>query len=185
MTSLGCKGAVVLRNVSLELNRGKLRLLISKFGKISAYPDDLQSTPTPPSIMNQNTNLSTMDVDVKLLMNRFNTVEKPHTHSSSRYYDNTHTVTRQRKKDFPSKVTQKSLNRTEMMSYQPFMLHNDAMRNFNPPSGFALDSDASYIQYSMMSDPNGSVLYDYSLPQSSSWMYNPMDNSSIWYNHHT
>ncbi len=57
-------GAVVLRNCSVELYQGKfIRLAISKWGKISSYPDGIKSTPPPPSSMNSEVNLSIVDLN--------------------------------------------------------------------------------------------------------------------------
>ncbi len=57
-------GAVVLRNCSVELYQGKfIRLAISKWGKISSYPDGVKSTPSPPSSMNNEVNLSIVDLN--------------------------------------------------------------------------------------------------------------------------
>ena len=57
-------GAVVLRNCSLELFQGKyIRLAISKWGKIHAFPDGISSTPSPPSKMNSAVHLSIVDLN--------------------------------------------------------------------------------------------------------------------------
>jgi len=58
------KGAVVLRNCSLELYQGKfIRLAVSKWGKISSFPDGISSTPTPPSKMSDDVHLSIVDLN--------------------------------------------------------------------------------------------------------------------------
>mmetsp|Transcript_23905 Transcript_23905/g.35537 ORF Transcript_23905/g.35537 Transcript_23905/m.35537 type:complete len:554 (-) Transcript_23905:219-1880(-) len=58
-------GAVVLRNSSIELFQGKhLRLAVSKWGKISVYPDNIANTPTPPSTINKELNLSIVDLNL-------------------------------------------------------------------------------------------------------------------------
>lgn len=58
------KGAVILRNCNIELYQGKfIRLGVNKWGKISPYPDLVESTPKPPDVMNKSLNLSIVDVD--------------------------------------------------------------------------------------------------------------------------
>jgi hypothetical protein len=61
-----CKpGAVVLRNCTLELYQGKhIRLAVTKWGKLSEYPDDVASTPGPPPIMNLDRNFSLIDLSL-------------------------------------------------------------------------------------------------------------------------
>lgn len=57
-------GAVVLRNCSVELYQGKfIRLAISKWGKISSFPDGIKSTPSPPAMVNNELNLSIVDLN--------------------------------------------------------------------------------------------------------------------------
>ncbi len=56
-------GAIVLRNSSIELFQGKfLRLAVTKWGKISVYPDAIPSTPEAPATMNTDMNLSIVDL---------------------------------------------------------------------------------------------------------------------------
>jgi len=58
-------GAVVLRNCSLELFQGKhIRLAVTKWGKLSTYPDELASTPPPPSKINFDRNFSMIDLSM-------------------------------------------------------------------------------------------------------------------------
>ena len=58
-------GAVVLRNCTLELYQGKhIRLAVTKWGKLSPYPDNVASTPPPPSKMNFDRNFSLIDLSV-------------------------------------------------------------------------------------------------------------------------
>jgi len=53
------KAAVVLRNCSIELYQGKyLRLAVSKWGKIAMYPDGIDGTPCPPTMINGDIHLS-------------------------------------------------------------------------------------------------------------------------------
>lgn len=60
-----CSGAVVLRNCTLELYQGKhIRLAVTKWGKLSVYPDKVASTPTSPSKMNTDRNFSAIDLSV-------------------------------------------------------------------------------------------------------------------------
>lgn len=57
------KGAVVLRNCSIELFQGKfIRLSVSKWGKVASFPDGISSTPNPPSNINDTLHLSIVDV---------------------------------------------------------------------------------------------------------------------------
>jgi replication factor A1 len=56
-------GSVVLRNCTLELFQGKhIRLAITKWGKLSVFPDDVASTPPPPSKINGDRNYSLIDL---------------------------------------------------------------------------------------------------------------------------
>jgi hypothetical protein len=58
-------GAVVLRNCTLELFQGKhIRLAVTKWGKMSVFPDDVASTPPPPSKMNMERNFSLIDLSI-------------------------------------------------------------------------------------------------------------------------
>mmetsp|Transcript_23479 Transcript_23479/g.50871 ORF Transcript_23479/g.50871 Transcript_23479/m.50871 type:complete len:565 (+) Transcript_23479:129-1823(+) len=58
-------GAIVLRNCTMELYQGKhLRLAVSKWGKMTVYPDGIESTPNPPSSMNQELNFSLVDLNI-------------------------------------------------------------------------------------------------------------------------
>lgn len=55
----------MLRNCTIELYRGKhIRLAVTKWGKLSAYPDHVASTPPPPSKMNRDRNFSLIDLSV-------------------------------------------------------------------------------------------------------------------------
>mmetsp|Transcript_7598 Transcript_7598/g.11084 ORF Transcript_7598/g.11084 Transcript_7598/m.11084 type:complete len:726 (-) Transcript_7598:819-2996(-) len=59
------KGAAVLRNCTLELYQGRhLRLAITKWGKLRAYPDNIASTPSPPKQINQDLNYSCVDLNL-------------------------------------------------------------------------------------------------------------------------
>lgn len=59
------RGAVVLRNCTLELYQGKhIRLAVTKWGKLSVYPDSVASTPPSPSKMNYDRNFSLIDLSV-------------------------------------------------------------------------------------------------------------------------
>jgi hypothetical protein len=58
-------GAVVLRNCALEIYQGKhIRLAITKWGKLSAYPDQVPSTPPPPSKINRDRNFSKINISL-------------------------------------------------------------------------------------------------------------------------
>ena len=58
-------GAVVLRNCTLELYQGKhIRLAVTKWGKLTEYPDNVASTPGPPPTMNIDRNFSFIDLSV-------------------------------------------------------------------------------------------------------------------------
>jgi hypothetical protein len=58
-------GAVILRNTTLELYQGKhVRLAVTKWGKISAFPDHVPSTPVPPSVLNRDRNFSMINLSV-------------------------------------------------------------------------------------------------------------------------
>lgn len=58
-------GAVVLRNCTLELYQGRhIRLAVTKWGKLCTYPDQVASTPAPPSKMNRDRNFSSIDLSL-------------------------------------------------------------------------------------------------------------------------
>jgi len=58
-------GAIVLRNCTLEMFQGKhLRVAITKWGKMKAHPDNIESTPSPPLEMNNALNISMVDLNV-------------------------------------------------------------------------------------------------------------------------
>lgn len=58
-------GAVVLRNCTIELYQGKhIRLAVTKWGKMSAYPDQVRSTPPPPSKINRDRNFSMINLSL-------------------------------------------------------------------------------------------------------------------------
>mmetsp|Transcript_12992 Transcript_12992/g.14478 ORF Transcript_12992/g.14478 Transcript_12992/m.14478 type:complete len:549 (+) Transcript_12992:299-1945(+) len=58
-------GAVVLRNCTLELFQGRhIRLAVTKWGKLSVFPDNVPSTPPPPSKMNCDKNFSLIDLSL-------------------------------------------------------------------------------------------------------------------------
>lgn len=62
-SSHGERAAVVLRNCTLELFQGKhLRVAITKWGKISIYPDQVESTPHPPKRRETEVNFSKVDL---------------------------------------------------------------------------------------------------------------------------
>jgi hypothetical protein len=59
----GRAGAVVIRNCTLELYQGRhMRLAVTKWGKLSRYPDHIASTPPPPSKINRDRNFSLIDL---------------------------------------------------------------------------------------------------------------------------
>ncbi|GKY96043.1 hypothetical protein MPSEU_000564600 [Mayamaea pseudoterrestris] len=59
------QGTVVLRNCTLELYQGKhIRLAVTKWGKLCVYPDQIASTPPPPSKINRDRNFSLIDLTV-------------------------------------------------------------------------------------------------------------------------
>jgi len=58
-------GAVVLRNCIMELYQGKhLRLAVTKWGKLSSYPDQVASTPQPPLQINKELKYSAVDLNL-------------------------------------------------------------------------------------------------------------------------
>jgi len=58
-------GAVVLRNTTIELYQGRyIRLAVTKWGKISTFPDQIASTPSPPESINRRMNYSAIDLNL-------------------------------------------------------------------------------------------------------------------------
>ena len=75
-------GAVVLRNCTVKLFHGKhIRLTITKWGKLSTYPDQVASTPPPPGKMNKGRNLSL--IDLTLVVNKIQQFKRPKTNNTS------------------------------------------------------------------------------------------------------
>lgn len=71
-------GAVVLRNCTIELFQGKhIRLAVTKWGKLTPYPDQVASTPPPPSKMNEERKFSL--IDLSLVANEMVGVDSPST----------------------------------------------------------------------------------------------------------
>jgi replication factor A1 len=61
-------GAVVLRNCTLELFQGKhIRVAVTKWGKLTPYPDHIASTPPPPSKINRDRNFSLINLCIVAL----------------------------------------------------------------------------------------------------------------------
>ena len=59
------EGAVVIRNCSVELFRGKhIRIAVTKWGKLTPYPDNIASTPPPPTKMNRERDFSSIDLSL-------------------------------------------------------------------------------------------------------------------------
>lgn len=57
--------AVVLRNCTLELYQGKyIRVAVTKWGKMSKYPDQIPSTPAPPTKINRDRNFSLINLSM-------------------------------------------------------------------------------------------------------------------------
>ena len=55
----------MLRNCTLELYQGKhIRLAVTKWGKLAEYPDNVASTPGPPSSLNRDRNFSLIDLSL-------------------------------------------------------------------------------------------------------------------------
>lgn len=70
-------GAIVLRNCTIELYQGKhIRLGVTKWGKLSLYPDNVVSTPPPPSKMNIDRDFSAIDLSVVASEMAEDTVER-------------------------------------------------------------------------------------------------------------
>jgi hypothetical protein len=135
-------GAVVLRNTTLELYQGKhIRLAVTKWGKISAYPDQVPSTPVPPSVFNSDRNFSMINLSVvanEMPSKEYQTGSQMQesdamTHSSTgspanRNYPSNHPRGRERR---PSRTTVPSSSNVPQHSYQggdPNL--NNAMRQY-------------------------------------------------------
>jgi len=65
----GRQGAIVARNATIELYQGRyIRLVVTKWGKLSEYPDAISSTPKPPQMTAIDRNYSLIDLS-RLAMN--------------------------------------------------------------------------------------------------------------------
>lgn len=55
---------VVLRNAGISMYKGYMRLVVNKWGKISAHPDDIASTPPAPPSINTDNDLSKVEYEL-------------------------------------------------------------------------------------------------------------------------
>ena len=95
------KGAAVLRNATLELYQGRhIRLAVTKWGKLTAYPDQVASTPAPPSRMNDDRYFSFIDLSaVASEMAVF--TQSDYQPNRSNEYENTNATNNQRNRSGP------------------------------------------------------------------------------------
>lgn len=91
LQQVGERGAaVVLRNCTLELFQGKhIRLAVTKWGKITPYPDAVASTPVPPSKMNEDRFLSSIDLSAVAVDTSVHHAGHPGTSDAAAENDNT------------------------------------------------------------------------------------------------
>lgn len=58
---------VVIRNCKIRVFRRHMRVEVDRWGKISACPDGIESTPPPPPSVNVSNNISETEYLVKVL----------------------------------------------------------------------------------------------------------------------
>ena len=119
-------GAVVLRNCTLELYQGKhIRLAVTKWGKISAYPDNVYSTPSPPSIINYERNFSMINLSlIASDTSASQSNDQPKTHSPYHVGDQGQSSNQQRRDRRPSRSA--AIPGTPLHSYQNTNVQNAA-----------------------------------------------------------
>mmetsp|Transcript_33236 Transcript_33236/g.43800 ORF Transcript_33236/g.43800 Transcript_33236/m.43800 type:complete len:171 (-) Transcript_33236:233-745(-) len=71
---------VVVRNATVEIFKGYMRLVVNKWGKISLHPDGIESTPPLPETLNTENNLSSVEYEL---------VDVPNSQSNSKVTEDT------------------------------------------------------------------------------------------------
>lgn len=56
-------GCIVVRNARVDMYKNFMRLAVDKWGKITAFPDGIESTPDGPSVCAAEPNLSTVEFE--------------------------------------------------------------------------------------------------------------------------
>lgn len=103
-------GAVVLRNCTIELYQGRhVRLAVTKWGKLCPYPDQVASTPAPPSKMNRDRNFSSIDLSLVAS----DLVDQP---SSEGGFTKTRQKTPERESEFRGQSSAKSARQQQFQS---------------------------------------------------------------------
>lgn len=127
--------AVVLRNCTLELYQGKhIRLAVTKWGKITEYPDNVASTPAPPPTMNLDRNFSFIDLSLVAseIAEKEQTPSLPYasaasTATSNRQISNTDAKGNKTGSSPSAKSTKQSKQRQSNTKQQP--QHHNSRRN--------------------------------------------------------
>ena len=52
---------VVLRNITIHMFQGFMRVFVSRWGTLSSLPDGISSTPPPPQEVNESNNMSEIE----------------------------------------------------------------------------------------------------------------------------
>lgn len=116
-------GAIVLRNSSIELFQGKfLRLAVTKWGKISVYPDHVASTPDPPTTMNLEVDLSIVDltcVPADMWMQRVSNSPPSDSATSQSHKPSTQSANPHQKQHYRGKGRGHDRRHSQQQSYQP------------------------------------------------------------------
>eukprot|EP01082_Thalassiosira_pseudonana_P007525 g6348.t1 g6348 contig23:259412-261437(-) len=189
-------GAVVLRNCTMELYQGRfLRLVVGKWGKINVYPDGIESTPNPPTSMNQELNFSLVDLNEVATLKVHSDYMSP-VRSSGHHQRGGHTQPfapnfhqQQQQHEYPKydgyKVEEKSLLASgHQQNHQAYRRQSGAssqMSPSSPPYAFhdqrGVSTDPYYPQYDA-----GSV-YSYQSQQQDQMQGSP-PHSRQQYHHH-
>lgn len=141
----GRRGAVVLRNATLELYQGRhIRLAVTKWGKLTPYPDRVASTPAPPSRMNDDRYFSFIDLSaVASEMSVFTPSDYQAVRSSD--YETTTTTNNQRNRSGPgNRRTGSSRGKTAVLTsikQQPYQDNSRMLRNPSSLHSYAYAAD--------------------------------------------
>ena len=146
LQSIGA-GAVVLRNCTVELFQNKhLRLAVTKWGKISSWPDNVASTPPPPTRMNTKLNYSLADLSTNTCF-----ILSPPEYSKS---TGNSVPPSPRQRQHHPQMRNRSTSYTSPDRWQP-MYHNSSYPPISPWSTNSLEDSAERLSISSRNTTRG------------------------------
>lgn len=165
--------AVVLRNCSLELYQGKhIRLAVTKWGKLTEYPDNVASTPGPPPTLNLSRNFSF--IDLSLVASEIVEKEQPDSLPFASATASTTTASRQTKKTDlkASRSSPSSTTQSKQGQYGTKHQQNQSRRNSRMSTNEQRRQSRS-TQY-------GGMKADTTQPHSGKMMYHSMQGYHVY-----